>query len=346
MNYGKNNRIIPFLAILFVLAVCIPYAHSTEQFRNEYYGYEFEPSPDWKPDMSGSPDTIVWSVGEGGRFMAEVIPFNGEEYEEPVPEDVAADVKGSFGNNFDEFTILDESWSTNMAGRETFDFNFECEIDGDIIPGTARVTFGRVNILMVYYDDRADFEYNLPDVQLAVADLIIDERAPRNPSTTGGKPVKESVEFVNPLRSVYINETLGYSFDNPGRLTPEELNGPGLVRFTTGEGDITVRYLDTYMGTGKGPDVFIEELLNELLVSYSRFDISDETDVSLNDGRDAYRVDLDAVYNGDDWQGSIVGFVFDRDAPFIIIFLAPVDEYKSNEKNFQAAWQTFTFSEE
>ena len=343
MRYSAKHIYILALIIPAVFAFGIVPASSSEAFHNGHYGYELELSPDWQLDTSGYPDILVCSLGKGGRFIIEIIPEPDEQTEKPVPDEVAAGVVASLKSNFADFSVRNEGWSRTAGGLNSYDISFECYVGNELAIGKAKVVFGDVAITLVYYDDKLDFEYYLPNVQAAFDGLTIDkaliERGPATENTTQGKPV----DFIDPLKCVYRNETFGYMCENPGRLTPKEVGGPGLVVFPTGAGEAAIRYLSAYQDAGKEPQVFIKEMFDEIFASFSRYETITEEAVKLDDGRAGYLLEVNAVFNGADWKGLFVGFISDDKEPFLLSLLGPTDEYESNKAAFTTLWRSFSF---
>ena len=329
------------IAIVTVLIFGIAAVAAADSFHNGQYGYEINIPRDWPADPSGYPNTVVCSLGKGGRFIIEVIPQ--AESGKPSPDETAASVKGCLETNFADFSVRSEGWSRTSGGLDSYDINFEFSIDNEAAVGKARVVFGDAAVLLLYYDDKLDFEYYVPNVQAAFDSLAIDksliDRNPRPVMSPQAKPV----DFIDPLKCVYRNETFGYVCDNPGRLTPKEVGGPGWVTFSTGVGEIAIRYLDAYHNSPKSPEVFVKEMLPEILVSFSRYEMTSEQAVKLNDGRAAYLVEVKAVFNGADWKGSFVGLVSDDEEPFLVSLLSPSDEYESNKGGFDVLWRNLRF---
>lgn len=212
--------------------------------------------------------------------------------------------------------------------------------------GTARVTIGTTCLLSVYYDDPVDFEFYLHDISWVFESIRIDEALinadiyPDIPITT------DPVEFINPLNILYKNEVFFYTCLNPPGLQPEEVTGAGWVVFSTGEGEIAIRYLDLYYGTGKTPDIFIEEMLPEIFNAFDRYETLEYAETSMDDGRSAHVFRIDAIYNGSDWAGVFVGINSDNDEPFILSLLAPVEEFGEHADSFDKMWRSFTYYDE
>ena len=143
--------------------------------------------------------------------------------------------------------------------------------------GVARVASGDINLLLLYYDIPSEFNYFLPDVRATFDshpyhNSLIDEAFTPGPVEQG-----EPVDFIDPLRSAYYNSLFNYKCSTPPGISAEEYNGPQWIVLALEEGEIAIRYLDAYYGTRDTPDVYIEELLPEILVSFSSFEtIRDE----------------------------------------------------------------------
>lgn len=343
MQYSVRNIYFSILIISAIFTFSIIPVSAADAFHNGHYGYEIELSRDWQLDTSGFPNVVVCSLGKGGRFIIEVIPQPGEENGKPLPDETVASVAASLKSNYTGFNINNEGWSQTVSGLDSYDISFEYYLDNELTIGRAKVVFGNVTVMLVYYDDKLDFEYYLPSVQAAFDSLTIDKSLVEKGSTAGNTAQGKPVDFVDPLRCVYRNETFGYTCENPGMFTPKKVGGPGLVVLSTGVGEIAIRYLQAYQDTGKGPQVFIKEMLPDILVSFSRYDTIKEEPVKLDDGRAANLLEVNAVFNGADWKGSFVGFISDDKEPFIVSLSAPSNEYESCKAVFETLWRSFSF---
>ena len=342
-----RNRKISYLIFLVTLTVALSFAapaYAVDIFHNPAYGYEIEILPDWTMDTSAYPGTMVWGIGEGGRLVVDVITLD-DEYEQLTSQDYADTALAGLESGFEEFVIIDEAWLTSRGGLEVYDINFEFIADFEIMRGTARAAFGTTVLLAVYYDDPRDFEYYLPDISQTIESINIDEFLVdpyKEIEITEGEPL----EFINPSIILYKNETYFYECPNPPGLVPEEINGAGWVVFSTGEGEIAIRYLDIYINSGKTADVILDEMLPELLATFSKYEIVEGIDVILDDGRSGHALDLTAIYNGYDWKCTFVCFESDYGEPFILTLLSPIEEYEKYTDSFEQMWKSFTFAEE
>jgi hypothetical protein len=346
LNQLNGKSLVVFLIALIAIGgfVSAP-LNAADLFQNAGYGYEIEVLPDWTPDYSEYPDTMVWGIGDGGRLFIGVIQLDNED-SLPANEDYTAVAMPGLESNFDEFFVIDEAWSTSRNGLDVYDINFDCFINDETTQGTARVTIGTTVILSVYYDDPLDFEFYLPDISLAFESIRIDEAlisADIHPDTpiTGGP-----IEFINPLNILYKNEVFFYTCIYPPGLEQEEVTGPGWIAFSTGEGEFAIRYLDQYYNTGKTGDIFIGEMLPEIFSAFDRYEIIEEASVVMDDGREVSIFKTSAVFNGYDWTGAFAGFITNLDEPFMISLLAPVEEYERYAGGFDAMWNSFAYYDE
>jgi len=344
-----ENRKTSYLIFLVTLTVALLFAAPASasdilSFTNREYGYNFEIDFDWTVDYSQYPDTVVMGIGEGGRLVVDVITID-DEYEQPTSQDYADIALAGLESGFDEFVIMDEAWSVSPRRLEVYDINFEFMVDCETLYGTARVAIGAITLLAVYYDDPSDYAYYLPDISQSFKTITIDESF-----LDPGKEFLDDnnlvLEFIDPSTILFKNESYLYECPNPPGLVPEEINGPGRIVFSTGEGEIAIRYLDHYYNSGKAYDEILDEMIPELLAAFARYETMEGTDIFLDDGRPGHIQHLDAVFNGYDWKGTFVCFESDYDEPFILSLLAPVEEHEKYIDSFDEMWKSFTFIEE
>lgn len=344
-----GNRKVSYLIFLVTLTVTLlfaapAYASDILSFTNREYGYNFETEFDWIVDLSAYPDTVVMGIGEGGRLVVDVITID-DEFGQPTSQDYADIALAGLESGFEEFVILDEAWSVSPRRLEVYDIIFEFMVDCETMYGTARVAIGAITLLAVYYDDPSDYAYYLPDISHSFRTITIDESfldPVMEIEITDGEPL----EFINPSIILYKNETYFYECPNPPGLMPEEINGPAWIVFSTGEGEIAIRYLDLYYNSGKTADAILDEMIPELLAAFARYETLEGIDIFLGDGRPGHIQHLDAVYNGCDWQGTFVCFESDYAEPFLLSILAPAEEHDLNIGVLYMMWTSFTFVED
>ncbi len=344
-----GNRKISYLIFLVTLAVALlfaapAYACDIPSFVNREYGYEIETDFEWVVDVSAYPDTVVFGIGEGGRLVVDVITID-DEYEQPTSQDYADIALAGLESGFEEFVIIDEAWSVSPRRLEVYDINFEFMVDCETMHGTARVAIGAITLLAVYYDDPSDYSYYLPDISQSFRTITIDESL-LNPGKEFLDDNEIELEYIDPSTILFKNESYLYECPNPPGLVPEEINGPGWIVFSTGEGEIAIRYLDHYYNSGKAYDEILDEMIPEFLAAFTRYEALEGMDIFLGDGRSGHIQHLDAVYNGYDWSGTFVCFESDYGEPFILSILAPVEEHDTNIGYFQWMWTSFAFVEE
>ncbi len=339
----KNLTLCLLFIPCIVMIGAIP-ASSTELYTNPSYGYEIDiVSPRFIANSSESPHTMLWQIGDTGRMLIEPVELNDED-NLLAAQDYADHAVSNLENNLDEFLSLGDGWFTSLNGIETYEITFEFYSDDVLNRGIARVATGDVNLMLLYYDIPSEFDYYIPDVRATFDSLridasLIDESAIPEPAETG-----DSVDFIDPLKNIYRNSLFNYQCSTPPGIVAEEFAGPQWIVLALAEGEIAIRYLDAYYGTRETPDVYIEEILPEIFVSFSNYEtILDET-VTLNDGREGYKYEIDATLNGVDWSGIFIGFASDNGDPFLVSILAPVEEFANYRDAFDNMWMSFTFN--
>jgi hypothetical protein len=343
LAYRIKSLSISFLLLLGFVALNAAPVVAGDVFLNPQIGYEMQIiSDDFVADYTGYPDTMVWQVGDEGRLIISSIELE-DEYDELTAQDYIDYAVSGLQNNFDEFTSISEGSFTSRNGLEAYEISFDFVSDYEIYSGIAQVVSGDQSLLALYYDVPSEYEYYRNDVcstfeTIRVDESIIDETAVLDASTDAAP-----VEFIDPLQNIYKNELFNYECTAPVGISAEEITGPAWIIFPLGEGEIAIHYLDAYFGTGETADTFIEEVLPEILVSFSSYEITLEEAILSDDGRDGYLVDITAILNGMDWSGSFTGFVSDDDEPFLISILAPDEEFDIYKSSFDNLWKSFTF---